>query len=80
MSKIFRAIGLMSGTSLDGIDLALIESDGHEHIKIISNDYLEYTTEFRDRIRDLIFKNPTLEGIKKIENEYRSLFTMLRRS
>ena len=69
MSKIFRAIGLMSGTSLDGIDLAMIESDGQEHIKIISNDYLEYTNEFRDRIRDLIFQNPTLEGIKKIENE-----------
>jgi anhydro-N-acetylmuramic acid kinase len=69
MSKIFRAIGLMSGTSLDGIDLAMIESDGGEYIKLIANDYYEYSYEFRNNLRDLIFQNPTLEGIKKIENE-----------
>ena len=69
MSKIFRAIGLMSGTSLDGIDLAMIESDGGEYIKLINNDYFEYSNEFRQNLRNLIFQNPTLEGIKKIENE-----------
>ncbi len=35
-SKIFRAIGLMSGTSLDGeIDVALIETDGFDHVKAL---------------------------------------------
>jgi anhydro-N-acetylmuramic acid kinase len=27
--KVYRAIGLMSGTSLDGVDAALIETDGY---------------------------------------------------
>ena len=31
-AKIWRAIGLMSGTSLDGVDAALIETDGVAHV------------------------------------------------
>ncbi len=33
MSKIYRALGLMSGTSLDGIDVALLETDGETFVK-----------------------------------------------
>jgi anhydro-N-acetylmuramic acid kinase len=32
VSKIYRAIGLMSGTSLDGIDVALLETDGENTV------------------------------------------------
>lgn len=31
--KIYRVIGLMSGTSLDGVDVALLRTDGESHIE-----------------------------------------------
>ena len=33
MGKMMRAIGLMSGTSMDGIDVALIETDGEDAVQ-----------------------------------------------
>ncbi|MEQ1673357.1 MAG: anhydro-N-acetylmuramic acid kinase, partial [Hyphomicrobium sp.] len=32
MGKVMRALGLMSGTSLDGIDVAMIETDGESQV------------------------------------------------
>jgi len=70
MSKTYRAIGLMSGTSLDGIDLALIESNGEDKIQVIGNDYLSYESEFRNKLRSIIFSTKiAIEDIKIIENE-----------
>lgn len=33
MGKVMRALGVMSGTSMDGIDVALIETDGEDAVK-----------------------------------------------
>ncbi len=69
MTKLFKSIGLMSGTSMDGIDLALIESDGKKIINRKSFDYLPYTPEFKTRLSNLIYGNPKLAEIKIVEDE-----------
>ena len=42
MSKNYCSLGLMSGTSGDGVDASLINSDGDSSYKIEINKYFEY--------------------------------------
>jgi anhydro-N-acetylmuramic acid kinase len=41
----------MSGTSMDGIDLALIETDGEEHVRRLAAASVAYPEPFRARLR-----------------------------
>lgn len=69
MTKIFKAIGLMSGTSMDGIDLALIESNGREIINRSDFLHLPYAQDFKNRLRSVIYENPRIIQVRKTENE-----------
>ncbi len=51
MGKIRRALGLMSGTSMDGIDIALIETDGENLVRRVAAGGVAYEPAFRERIR-----------------------------
>lgn len=48
------AIGLMSGTSLDGVDAALIHGDGETVAEFGPTLYLPYSPEQRQQIRELL--------------------------
>lgn len=48
------AIGLMSGTSLDGIDVAIIETDGVHIEEIGSSLTIPYEANFQQKLRDLL--------------------------
>lgn len=73
MSKIYKAIGLMSGTSMDGIDLGLIESDGEKLIKPQKFYYKSYDNNFKKSLQNIIYNKPSLFEIKSIENELTNL-------
>jgi anhydro-N-acetylmuramic acid kinase len=50
MGKLVRALGVMSGTSMDGIDIALIETDGEAQIHRGPSATLPYGDDFRARL------------------------------
>ena len=50
-NKKYLVIGLMSGTSLDGVDAALIETDGYDYAKPLAFHYQAYSEEDRAQIR-----------------------------
>lgn len=54
--KIYRVIGLMSGTSLDGVDVALLRTDGESHIEREAFLSLSYDDILRAEIRSCFGK------------------------
>jgi len=50
MGKVMRALGLMSGTSMDGIDVALIQTDGDTVISRGASMTFPYSVETRARL------------------------------
>ncbi len=59
--RTYTAIGLMSGSSLDGIDLALVQFDRLEeqyHFDILQAATLSYPDAWRQRLADAFLENP----------------------
>ncbi|TVR97444.1 MAG: anhydro-N-acetylmuramic acid kinase [Rhodospirillales bacterium] len=52
------AIGLMSGTSMDGIDAALLTTDGERVLSLGGVATYPYDGHFRDRLRALLGRSP----------------------
>ena len=73
MDNSFIALGLMSGTSLDGIDASIIKSDGENNLDIIDNKYFNYPEKFRKRLSTFILNINNRADIEKNINIYKSL-------
>ena len=73
MSKEYTALGLMSGTSGDGVDASIIKSDGKSKFDIISDKYFEYNEEIFKEIHGLKEKIHKTKDLKIFSNEINSL-------
>ena len=66
-------MGLMSGTSLDGLDVSIIESDGNSEFSSILDRYFEYDKELIQKILILREKITYSEHLIKYLNEIKDL-------
>jgi len=51
-NNVYRAVGMMSGTSLDGVDVALVETDGKDYTKLLDFKTFEYEEAAKAMIKD----------------------------
>ena len=63
--KVFTALGLMTGTSIDGIDLSIIKSDGFNEFASIFDKYYKFDSTLRDKIIELRDKISSVNDLKK---------------
>ena len=71
-NKLYTAIGLMSGTSMDGVDASLIRSDGFNQFTNILDEYFEYNESLHQELielRNLIININDLEQHSSRLNE-----------
>ena len=73
MDKIYTAMGLMSGSSLDGVDVSIIESDGNKEFRSILDRYFEYDKELVQKILILRGKITDKEKLNKYLSEIKDL-------
>ena len=68
MRKFFFSLGLMSGTSGDGVDASIIQSDGDTEYKVILDKYFKYTQNIYNNIhtlKDEINDSKDLQNLSK---------------
>lgn len=73
-SRLYKAIGLMSGTSLDGVDAALVETDGENRVRLLAHAYVAYPPELRQRVQAVARGDVPLNEVLRVEQACTGLY------
>ncbi|MDB9983339.1 anhydro-N-acetylmuramic acid kinase [Candidatus Pelagibacter sp.] len=53
MEKIYTSLGLMSGTSMDGVDASIIKSNGEDKYEVVFDQYFKYDDQIYEELVDI---------------------------
>tara|TARA_B100001248_G_scaffold221034_1_gene177100 strand:- start:358 stop:1476 length:1119 start_codon:yes stop_codon:yes gene_type:complete len=73
MQKSWISLGLMSGTSGDGVDASIIRTNGINHYELIKDKYFEYDTKIYKDIHNLKEKIHKIDHLKTYSKELNNL-------
>ena len=71
--KVFTSLGLMTGTSIDGVDLSIIKSDGINEFEPILDDYFEFDKKIQKKIEKLREELSTLDDLERKKKDFDEL-------
>ena len=66
MSETYYSLGFMSGTSMDGIDVSIIKSDGEQFVEVIDDIYLKYSDKLRSKLKRTVDECLTKDQFVKL--------------
>ena len=69
MSKFYYSLGLMSGTSADGVDASIIQSNGDTEYRVILDKYFKYNQNIYKNIHSLKEKINDSNDLRKLINK-----------
>ena len=73
MKNLITSIGLMSGTSSDGVDASIIKSDGKNEVEFTGNHFLPYSEKVKFKLRSLKEKINLIIDLEKNKLEIKNL-------
>ena len=73
MKKNWISLGLMSGTSGDGVDASLIKTNGLDEYEVLTDKYFEYDTNIYRRFHTLKEKIHKISHLDEFDNELNDL-------